>query len=77
MRRHSNQIGIGMALGNTRKSEVEIAVKFIETEEKEFSASGLVGHLNCRYLTSLDLAVASGVLTKPFVAPFQNLTVLQ
>src|SRR5262249_61981716 len=31
------------------------------------SASDLVGHLNCRYLTSLDLAVANGVLAKPFV----------
>jgi uncharacterized protein len=31
------------------------------------SASDLVGHLNCRYLTSLDLAVANGVVAKPFV----------
>src|SRR5262249_19472242 len=31
------------------------------------SASDLVGHLNCRYLTSLDLAVANGVLAKPFI----------
>jgi len=31
------------------------------------SASDLVGHLNCRYLTSLDLAVAKGVLAKPFI----------
>src|SRR6516162_10051390 len=30
------------------------------------SASDLVGHLNCRYLTSLDLAVANGMLAKPF-----------
>lgn len=30
-----------------------------------FSASDLVGHLNCRYLTSLDLAVAEGALAKP------------
>src|SRR5262249_8443472 len=29
------------------------------------SASDLVGHLNCRYLTTLDLAVASGTLAKP------------
>jgi predicted RecB family nuclease len=29
------------------------------------SASDLVGHLNCHHLTSLDLAVASGALTKP------------
>jgi len=28
------------------------------------SASDLVGHLNCRYLTSLDLAVANGMLAK-------------
>jgi hypothetical protein len=32
-----------------------------------FSASDLVGHLNCRYLTSLDLAVAKGERPKPFV----------
>ncbi|MGA8695657.1 MAG: TM0106 family RecB-like putative nuclease, partial [Xanthobacteraceae bacterium] len=31
------------------------------------SASDLVGHLNCRYLTSLDLAVARGELDKPSV----------
>jgi len=31
------------------------------------SASDLVGHLNCRYLTSLDLAVANGMLAKPFI----------
>src|SRR5262249_54853461 len=31
------------------------------------SASDLVGHLNCRYLTSLDLAVANGALAKPFI----------
>ena len=31
----------------------------------EFSASDLVGHLNCRYLTDLDLAVANAVLGKP------------
>jgi hypothetical protein len=31
------------------------------------SASDLVGHLNCRYLTSLDLAVAKGERPKPFV----------
>ena len=31
------------------------------------SASDLVGHLNCRYLTSLDLAVAKGTLAKPFI----------
>jgi hypothetical protein len=29
------------------------------------SASDLVGHLNCRYLTKLDLAVARGELDKP------------
>jgi uncharacterized protein len=31
------------------------------------SASDLVGHLNCAWLTSLDLAVAKGELAKPFV----------
>jgi hypothetical protein len=31
------------------------------------SASDLVGQLNCRYLTSLDLAVAKGEHAKPFV----------
>ena len=31
------------------------------------SASDLVGHLNCRYLTSLDLAVANGALPKPSI----------
>lgn len=31
------------------------------------SASDLVGHLNCGYLTSLDLAVAKGELDKSFV----------
>jgi predicted RecB family nuclease len=30
-----------------------------------FSAGDLVGHLNCRYLTSLDLKVARGELAKP------------
>ena len=29
------------------------------------SATDLVGHLNCGYLTGLDLAVASGTLAKP------------
>jgi hypothetical protein len=31
------------------------------------SASDLVGHLNCRYLTDLDLAVAKGELDKPSI----------
>jgi hypothetical protein len=31
------------------------------------SASDLVGHLNCRNLTELDLAVAKGNLAKPKV----------
>jgi hypothetical protein len=31
------------------------------------SASDLVGHLNCRHLTELDLAVANGKLSKPKV----------
>src|SRR6202035_5240248 len=29
------------------------------------SADDLVGHLNCRYLTSLDVKVANGELRKP------------
>jgi predicted RecB family nuclease len=33
----------------------------------QLSASDLVGHLNCRNLTELDLAVANGVLAKPKV----------
>src|SRR5262245_21397695 len=40
------------------------------------SASDLVGHLNCRYLTSLDLAVANGVLAKPFIWDVPILEVL-
>src|SRR5262245_51798431 len=31
------------------------------------SASDLVGHLNCHYLTGLDLAVAKGVMAKPSI----------
>ena len=31
------------------------------------SASDLVGHLNCHYLTYLDLGVVKGELAKPFV----------
>jgi hypothetical protein len=33
----------------------------------QLSASDLVGHLNCRYLTGLDIAVANGKLAKPIV----------
>jgi predicted RecB family nuclease len=33
----------------------------------QLSASDLVGHLNCRYLTGLDIAVANGDLAKPAV----------
>ena len=29
------------------------------------TASDLVGHLDCHYLTHLDLAVANGALAKP------------
>ncbi|MEH2510163.1 putative RecB family nuclease [Nitrobacteraceae bacterium AZCC 1564] len=36
-------------------------------EKINLSASDLVGHLNCRYLTELDLKVASGQLKKPKV----------
>ena len=35
--------------------------------ELHLSASDLVGHVNCRYLTTLDLAVANGALAKPRV----------
>lgn len=31
----------------------------------ELSSSDLVGHLNCRFLTNLDLSVAHGELSKP------------
>ena len=31
----------------------------------QLSASDLVGHINCRYLTDLDLRVARGTLAKP------------
>src|SRR3954451_4931486 len=31
------------------------------------SATDLVGHLNCRHLTHLDLAVADGTLSKPII----------
>lgn len=33
----------------------------------QLSATDLVGHLNCRHLTSLDIAVANGTLKKPKV----------
>ena len=35
--------------------------------EFDLSASDLVGYLNCRYLSTLDRAVAEGKLTKPLV----------
>ncbi|MFX5526291.1 hypothetical protein ABTD59_18750, partial [Acinetobacter baumannii] len=34
-------------------------------ETLQLSAGDLVGHLNCRYLTELDLKVAHGELAKP------------
>jgi hypothetical protein len=34
-------------------------------ESLELSASDLVGYVNCRRLTGLDLAVAKGTLAKP------------
>ena len=40
------------------------------------SASDLVGHLNCRYLTNLDLAVAEGERPKPFLVADPLLEVL-
>lgn len=33
----------------------------------QLSATDLVGHLNCRHLTNLDVEVASGTLAKPKV----------
>jgi hypothetical protein len=36
-------------------------------ETVHLTASDLVGHLNCGYLTNLDLAVAKGERGKPFV----------
>lgn len=36
-------------------------------ETIDLTASDLVGHLNCRYVTALDLAVARGKLAKPSV----------
>ena len=32
-----------------------------------FSASDLLGHINCRYLTNLDLKVVKGILVKPTI----------
>ena len=38
------------------------------------SASDLVGHLHCRHLTALDVAVADGTLAKPEAwDPFQEI----
>jgi hypothetical protein len=34
-------------------------------KELRFSASDLVGHLDCHHLTALDAAVARGTATKP------------
>jgi hypothetical protein len=36
-------------------------------ESLQLSATDLVGHLNCRYLTNLDVEVAHGNLAKPEV----------
>ncbi|TWA91087.1 hypothetical protein [Bradyrhizobium stylosanthis] len=36
-------------------------------DKLNLSAGDLVGHLNCRYLTELDLAVIHGGLAKPRV----------
>lgn len=36
-------------------------------EQVHLTASDLVGHLNCRYLTGLDLAVANGEIKKPSI----------
>jgi predicted RecB family nuclease len=40
---------------------------FIVAKGIQLSASDLVGHLYCRHLTGLDLAVAKGELARPFV----------
>jgi predicted RecB family nuclease len=40
---------------------------FRARESLQLSASDLVGHLNCRHLTILDLAVVNGSLAKPKV----------
>lgn len=37
------------------------------------SAGDLVGHLNCRYLTELDLKVANGEIQKPKISDPQLL----
>jgi hypothetical protein len=34
-------------------------------DQLRFSASDLVGHLDCHHLTALDAAVARGTATKP------------
>lgn len=36
-------------------------------EQVHLTASDLVGHLNCRYLTAVDLAVANGEIKKPSI----------
>lgn len=36
-------------------------------ETIHLTASDLIGHLNCRYLTALDLAVARGAMAKPSI----------
>ena len=36
-------------------------------DQVHLTASDLVGHLNCRYLTALDLAVANGQMKKPSI----------
>jgi hypothetical protein len=39
----------------------------VRADALRLSASDLVGHLNCRYLTGLDLRVANGTLAKPVI----------
>ena len=36
-------------------------------ETVHLTASDLVGHLNCRYMTALDLSTARGEIAKPSV----------
>src|SRR3979490_1357035 len=37
----------------------------VSGSDVNLSASDLVGHINCRYLTNLDLRVVKGALAKP------------
>ena len=41
-------------------------------DDIELSASDLVGYLNCRYLTDLDLAVVASLKNQSTEIPFSN-----